>query len=95
MQYRYTAILISADDGVYATVPDLPGCATRGRDMAEALLLIEDAMGGWLCVAEDEQMPIAPPTPRHQFTLAPGSVCSLVQVDTAQVRATTDSCVDR
>ena len=97
MKYTYTAVLTPGVNGkYYARVPDLPGCITTGRTLAEAVELITDAAGGWLVTAEDEGMPIAPPTEQKDIPRPPDAVLSVVAVDTIQYRAETDdSAVDR
>lgn len=62
MKLAYPVILIPFDDhsGGYAVeVPDLPGCVTEGRDLAEALLMAEDAASGWV-LSELEEGRTAP-----------------------------------
>lgn len=51
MKLSYPALLISdpTRPSEYAVeVPDLPGCATGGNSLAEALLMAQDAVGGWV-----------------------------------------------
>lgn len=93
MQYIYTATFIPNESGtkVYASVPDLPGCITTGKDLSDAIIQITDAANGWLVVAEDEGLEIAPPTPQDQLHLEPGTMCSLICLDTIAYRAATDT----
>lgn len=44
MNYVYPAILLLDDGLIGVTVPDLPGCHTYGIDMANALLMAQDAV---------------------------------------------------
>lgn len=51
MKLAYPIILIPFEDhsGGYAVeVPDLPGCVTEGKNLADALLMAEDAASGWV-----------------------------------------------
>lgn len=51
MRLSYPAILISdpTRPGEYAVeVPDLPGCATGGDSLVEALRMAQDAVAGWV-----------------------------------------------
>ena len=61
MKLVYPAIFIPYEDGTggYAVeFPDLPGCVTGGDDMAEAILMAEDAASGWvLTELEDGNKP--------------------------------------
>ena len=42
--------VISGDDveGYLAEAPELPGCVTAGKTVDEALLMLRDAMEGWI-----------------------------------------------
>jgi predicted RNase H-like HicB family nuclease len=49
MKLPYTIKLITEEDGTYyAAVDELPGCASMGDTVEEALEMIKDAMRGWL-----------------------------------------------
>lgn len=51
MKLAYPIILIPFEDhsGGYAVeVPDLPGCVSEGKNLADALLMAEDAASGWV-----------------------------------------------
>lgn len=49
MQLPYTIKLIKEDDGTYyVAVDELPGCASMGDTVEEAMEMIKDAMRGWL-----------------------------------------------
>ena len=93
MKYIYTAVFTPIEDGsgYYARVPDLPGCITTGKNLEDAIEQITDAMAGCLCVAEDEGMPSAPPTPPPQVKHDANAVCTLIRVDTLAYRAATDT----
>ena len=47
--------------GYTVVVPDLPGCVTQGDDLADAVLMAEDAACGWILDAleDGEQIPAA------------------------------------
>lgn len=92
MKYIYSAMFTTDEDGkVYARVPDLPGCITTGKDLQDAIDEITDAASGWLVVAEDEGLPIADPTAQTDLDHEPGSILSLIRVDTMAYRAATDT----
>ena len=51
MKLAYPIILIpweAPETGYTVEVPDLPGCVTEGRNLAEALFMAEDAASGWV-----------------------------------------------
>ncbi len=93
MKNIYTATFILGDDDptVYARVPDLPGCITTGTDLADAIEEITDAANLWLVNAEDHGDPIPSPTPQNALALEPGTICSLIAVDTLAYRASIDT----
>lgn len=93
MKYIYSAVFTPSENGTkyFARVPDLPGCITTGKDLHDAIDQITDAASGWLVVAEDEGMPIPAATAQEHMEHAPGSVFSVIQVDTIAYRALTDT----
>lgn len=91
MKYLYSAMFHPDGGKIIASVPDLPGCVTSGRDMQDAIAQITDAASGWLVVAEDEDLPIPPATVQDALDHARGDVFSLIQIDTLAYRAATDT----
>ena len=93
MKYTYTAVFTPTEDGTefYARVPDLPGCVTTGDNIEDALDQITDAASGWLVVAEDQNLDIAPATPQADIPHKNGDILSLICVDTIAYRALTDT----
>ncbi len=93
MLYIYTAVFtqVHPDGKVYARVPDLHGCVTTGKNLKDAISQITDAASNWLVVAEDENLPIAKPTPQNELIHDSGDVVTLIQIDTIDYRARTDT----
>ena len=55
---KIKAIIHPAEEGGYlAEVPALPGCITEGDSMDEVINNIQDAIQGWLEVANESQKP--------------------------------------
>ena len=53
---KIKAIIHSADEGGdWAEVPALPGCVTEGDTMEEVLANLQDAIEGWLEVANSKE----------------------------------------
>jgi predicted RNase H-like HicB family nuclease len=49
MTYTYTIALLREEDGGFSvSVPALPGCATQGDDLAEALANAREAVQGYV-----------------------------------------------
>ncbi|WP_027729350.1 type II toxin-antitoxin system HicB family antitoxin [Treponema sp. C6A8] len=91
MRYTYTAVFTEKDGKFYARVPDLAGCITTGKTLSDAIEQTVDAMSAWLCVAEDEGMPIPAPTPQAKISYNSGEELSLINADTLKYRALTDT----
>lgn len=93
MRYIYTATFKPSEDFTkyYARIPDLPGCVTTGSSLEDAIEQITDVASGWLVVAEDEGIDIAPPTPQAAIPAGDGALLSLITVDTVAYRAKTDT----
>lgn len=67
--YRYEIILYwSKEDGAFvAEVPELPGCMAHGDTQDQALHNIQEAMTGWIEVAQELGRPIPEPRGRLMF----------------------------
>lgn len=48
-------IHLAEEGGYWAEVPALPGCITEGDTMEEVMANLQDAIAGWLEVANDRQ----------------------------------------
>ena len=50
MKLVYPAVFRPCEEGkgYTVTVPDLPGCVTEGKSLADAILMAEDAASGWV-----------------------------------------------
>lgn len=56
---KYTAIFEPAEEGGYVvSVPALPGCATQGETFEEAVIMVKDAIQGYLTVIKLEKVPV-------------------------------------
>lgn len=84
MKLVYTAVFTpysDGTDGYTVEFPDLPGCVTGGDDMAEALLMAEDAASGWVLTELEEGKPVPKATPMQEVTTEAGQFTSLVVLD--------------
>ena len=59
MKLSYTVVLLPDSEGGYVVeVPALPGCVSYGHTLSEALLMVEDAIQGYLSVLLEDGDPI-------------------------------------
>ncbi|KFD40734.1 antitoxin HicB [Peptococcaceae bacterium SCADC1_2_3] len=85
MKYVYPAIFTPLPSGEYdVRIPDLSGCITCGKDIADAIEMAEDAMAMWLCDAEDNQENV--PAPSEKLTVTHPQFINLVIADTEKYR---------
>lgn len=90
-KYVYPAIFHpNEDDGSYTiTFPDLPGCITEGKDMANALYMAQDALEVWLADSEDHKEPVPVSNPPPQVETP--EFVNFVMADTTAWRKKYDS----
>ncbi len=67
--YRYEIILFwsKEDNAFVADVPELPGCMAHGDTYEDALRNIQEAMSGWIDVAQELGEPIPESRGRLMF----------------------------
>ena len=69
MKLPYTIKLIPEEDGTYyVAVDELPGCASMGDTVEEALEMIKDAMEGWLESNIDRGLEIPLPNVMREYS---------------------------
>ena len=84
MKLVYPAIFIPYEDGTggYAVeFPDLPGCATGGDDMAEAILMAEDAASGWVLTELEDGNKAPEATPIENIKTEGDQFTSVIVLD--------------
>jgi len=67
--HRYEIILFwsKEDNAFVADVPELPGCMAHGDTQESALRSIQEAMSGWIEVAQELGRPIPEPRGRLMY----------------------------
>lgn len=94
MILSYNAIISKQDDSYYFA--QIPGtdCQTSGKTLEEAKEMIEDALGLWLLVQEDENLPMpefmSEEEIRSMMQINPHDVICIIEVDTAKAREESD-----
>ena len=84
MKLVYPAIFIPYEDGTggYAVeFPDLPGCVTGGDDMAEAILMAEDAASGWVLTELEDGNKAPEATPIEDIKTEGDQFTSVIVLD--------------
>ncbi|KJS01930.1 MAG: antitoxin HicB [Peptococcaceae bacterium BRH_c4a] len=90
MKYVYPALFTPLPSGEYdVRIPDLPGCITCGKDLADTIEMAEDAAAMWLCDAEDNQEKI--PVPSKELNVNHPQFLNFVVADTEEYRRENDN----
>lgn len=89
MKYVYPVIFEEDDGKIGVSVPDIPGCFTFGDDMAEALLMAEDAIAMMLVQYENEGQSV--PVASSISDIKTDGIVSLVLADTEKWRKQFDN----
>ena len=89
MRYVYPAVFEPAEEGGFiVSVPDIEGCFSEGKSLAEAMFMAQDALAMILVYHEDHDNPIPDSTPIEKVEVPENCVVSLVLADTDQWRRT-------
>ena len=90
MKYAYPAIFTPIEDGNFdVKIPDLPGCRTFGKNLADAVFMAEDAASMWLWDEKNKKEVIPAPSELPQVE-SPHFV-SVIAADTDAYRRKNDS----
>ena len=64
MEYVYPAVFHSNEDGSYTiTYPDLPGCISEGKSLADAVHMSQSALVQWITYLTDKNLDIPDASP--------------------------------
>lgn len=86
-KYLYPAIF-TYEEGyeIAVTFPDLPGCATSGKDETEALTMAKEALGGHLWCMEEDNDEIPSPTLLRNIKVEDNEYVTLIEVYMPSIR---------
>ncbi|MCR4442722.1 MAG: type II toxin-antitoxin system HicB family antitoxin [Peptococcaceae bacterium] len=88
MDYIYPAIFEHNSDGSYTiTFPDLPGCISEGKSLANAMYMAQKALTQWIEYLLDENEQIPAPSDIKNIITADGQFASLIRAEIRDNRA--------
>ena len=88
MEYVYPAIFHQNDDGSYTiTYPDLPGCVSEGKSLANALCMAERALVQWIGYLAEKKQPIPEASALESIKAGEGGFVNLIRADVKDSRA--------
>lgn len=88
MEFVYPAIFLPNDDGSYTiTYPDLPGCISEGKSLANAMHMAQAALKQWLEYLIDKNLELPAPSPMQNISTEGDAFLSLICADFRDGRA--------
>ena len=88
MEYVYPAVFQGNDDGSYTvTYPDLPGCISEGKSLANAIYMAQAALGQWIGYLADKKMDIPPASAVGSVAVEGDGFVNLVRAEVRDGRA--------
>lgn len=88
MEYIYPAIFEQNNDNSYTiTFPDLPGCISEGKSLANAIYMAQSALTQWVEYLSDEKEIIPAPSEIKMIVTAPTQFVNLVRAEIRDNRA--------
>ena len=89
MTIVYPVVFEKIESGYMASVPDFP-LDTEGKDLADAIFMVRDAIGLMGICFEDDGKPLPTPSALDAIDLDGGDFVSLVDVDLVAYRRAND-----
>ena len=89
MEYVYPAVFSPNDDGsITVTYPDLPGCISEGKTLANALYMAQSALTQWIEYLSDKSVTIPNASSAHEIVLTTeGDFVNLIRCEPKDSRA--------
>ena len=80
--YIYPAIFHQNPDETYTiTYPDLPGCISEGKNLADAMKMAQSALSQWIDYLNDTNEAVPEPSAPCSLNLDANEFISLINVD--------------
>ena len=88
MEYVYPAIFHKNEDESYTVIyPDLPGCISEGKNLANALLMAQSALKQWIGYLVDKEQEIPSPSALEDIKTSTGELVNLICAEVKDGRA--------
>lgn len=88
MEYVYPAVFHANDDGTYTvTFPDLPGCISEGKSLANAMYMAQSALSQWIEYLTDEKQELPQASYVKDVSTDADEFVNLIRADVKDDRA--------
>jgi predicted RNase H-like HicB family nuclease len=79
---KYMVVIEKGEDSYGAYVPDLPGCVAVGDSKEEVLILIQEAIGLYLEMLQEDGFQIPAPHSMSEYVAGTALISTIQQSDT-------------
>lgn len=87
-EYVYPALFHANDDGSYTiTYPDLPGCISEGKSIANAMYMAQSALTQWIEYMADHDLSLPAASAISDISAAQNEFVNLIRVEIKDTRA--------
>lgn len=88
MEYVYPAIFHKNEDSTYTIIfPDLPGCISEGKSIANAIFMSQAALTQWVEYLKDKKLQLPEPSPLTAISIEADEFVNFVCIDYKENRA--------
>ena len=86
--YVYPAVFHPNDDGTFTVLyPDLPGCISEGKDLANAMAMAQSALAQWVEYLTDNKAAIPAPSRVRDVACSGDEFVTLIRAEIRDSRA--------
>lgn len=87
-EYVYPALFHANDDSSFTiTYPDLPGCISEGKSLANAMYMAQSALTEWIEYLTDKKENIPPASTFESIEVSEDEFVNLIRVEIKDNRA--------
>ena len=87
-EYVYPAVFHANEDGTFTVMyPDLPGCITEGKDLANAMYMAQSALTQWIEYLTDKKEEIPSAHTMQETPAEAGEFVNLIRAEIKDNRA--------
>jgi len=88
LEYVYPAVFKSNDDGSYTILfPDLPGCISEGKSLANAMYMAQSGLKQWIEYLNDKKLAIGKASAIEDIHTEAGEFTCYIYADVKEGRA--------